>query len=268
MVYERDVDGNVTSIVGAAHEISERKAREEQVQLLMREVNHRAKNLLGVVQVIARQTAATDAQSFAERFGERVMALAASQDLLVENEWRGVDLGDLVRSQREHMADLVGERIKLDGPPLRVSAAAAQNIGMTLHELATNAGKYGALSCPNGRVEVAWRLAGTPPDDRLTIGWIERGGPPVAPPGRRGFGSTVIDEMVRRSLDAEVSFTLGPDGAEWHMDCPAANALEVAHPPEPVNPRVDPGSTDDGVRAGSNARRRENHNQLWKTVAS
>jgi two-component sensor histidine kinase len=124
------------------------------VRLLLREVNHRAKNLLSIVQAITRQTAARSREDFIERFTRRIQALAANQDLLVRNEWWGVDADDLVRAQLAHFADLVGSRIVVSGPRTRLNAAAAQAIGFTLHELATNAGKYRALSVSTGCVDV------------------------------------------------------------------------------------------------------------------
>src|SRR5690606_27147834 len=112
-----------------------------------REVNHRAKNLLAVVQAVARQTArGAEPAQFAEHFGERLAGLAASHDLVVGSEWRGVDLAQLVGSQIGAFRDLLGSRIRLDGPPVQIVPSAAQAIGMALHELATNSGKYGALS--------------------------------------------------------------------------------------------------------------------------
>jgi PAS domain S-box-containing protein len=205
-----------------AQDVTERKAHEEQVQLLMREINHRAKNLLSLVQAIARQAAAREPEDFIERFSERVRALAANQDLLVWNAWQGVDVGDLVRAQLAHFADLVGSRIAVHGPKLRLNAVAAQAVGLALHELATNAGKYGAMSVDASRVDVWWRLDG----DTFVMGWTERNGPPVSPPDRRGFGSTVVDSMAKRTLDGEVQLDYAPSGLVWHLTCPAANALE------------------------------------------
>ena len=205
-----------------AQDVTERKAHEEQVQFLMREVNHRAKNMLSLVQAIARQTAAREPEDFIERFTERVRALAANQDLLVRNAWQGVDVEDLVRAQLAHFADLVGSRIAVLGPKLRLNAVAAQAIGLALHELATNAGKYGAMSVDAGRVDVCWRLEG----DTFVMGWTERNGPPVSPPDRRGFGSTVVDSMAKRTLDGEVQLNYAPSGLVWRLTCPAANALE------------------------------------------
>ncbi len=208
--------------VCVAEDLTERKAHEEQIQFLMHEVNHRAKNMLSLVQAIARQTAVREPEDFIGCFTERLQALAANQDLLVRNEWHGVDVEDLVRAQLAHFADLVESRIVVRGPKLCLNAAAAQAIGLALHELATNAGKYGALSTDRGRVDVCW---GTNVD-KLTISWTERDGPPVSPPERRGFGSTVIASMVKGAVGGEVQIDYAPPGLVWRLTCPAANGLE------------------------------------------
>jgi PAS domain S-box-containing protein len=205
-----------------AQDVTDRKAHEEQVHLLMSEINHRAKNLLSLVQSIARQTAARDPEDFIDRFTERIQALAANQDLLVRNEWQGVDVEDLVRAQLAHFADLVGSRITVHGSPLRLNAAAAQAIGLALHELATNAGKYGALSVDAGRVHVGWRLDG----DIFAMDWTESKGPAVSQPKRRGFGSTVVEPMVRQTVNGDVHLDFIPAGITWTLTCPATNALE------------------------------------------
>jgi hypothetical protein len=126
--------------------ITDQKRHEEHIRLLLREVNHRSKNMLSLVQAVARQTLAARPECFIDRFVERIQALAANQDLLVKNSWKGVDLEELAKSQLAHFKDLIGTRIALKGPSLLISASAAQTIGMALHELATNAGKYGAQS--------------------------------------------------------------------------------------------------------------------------
>jgi two-component sensor histidine kinase len=188
----------------------------------MREANHRVKNLLGLVQVTARQTAAGHPEDFIGRFTQRVQALAANQDLLVQNQWHGASLEDLVRAQLAHFADLIGSRITAHGPTLHLNAAAAQALGLALHELATNAGKYGALSTDAGRIDVGWQLD----SDTITMSWTERGGPPVRPPERRGFGTTVIEAMAKQTVSGKVQLNYAPSGLEWRLTCPAANALE------------------------------------------
>ncbi len=211
------------TMVGTVQDITERKEREEKEHLLMREINHRAKNMLSVVDAIAHQTAARNPEDFVERFSERIQALSANQDLLVRNEWQGVDVADLIRAQLAHFAGLIGSRIAVHGPKLRLSAASAQAVGLALHELATNAGKYGALSTDAGHVDVSWGTDG----DTLAMSWTERDGPPVSAPKRRGFGTIVMEAMTARSVDGAVDLDYAPSGVTWRLTCPAANALEA-----------------------------------------
>ena len=214
--------GGQRLLVCVAQDVTDQKAHEEQVRLLMSEISHRAKNMLTLVQAIARQTAAREPEDFIERFTERIQALAANQDLLVRNEWQGVDVEDLVRAQLACFADLLGSRIIVRGAPVCLNAAAAQAIGLAIHELATNAGKYGALSVDAGRVDVCWHVDGA----AFAMTWSECDGPPVSPPERRGFGSTVIDTMVKQTLNGEVRLDYAASGVVWNLACPAANVLE------------------------------------------
>lgn len=216
---------------GILRDITERKSHEQQIELLMREVNHRSKNLLSVVQAIARQTAAGgDPQEFLKRFGERLRVLAANQDLLVNSGWQGVDIEQLFRAVLGHFQDLIGSRIHLDGPSVTIAAAAAQTFGMALHELATNAAKYGSLSGGQGEVRITWALLDSSMDRRFTITWQERGGPKIDSLGAPGFGTTVIERMSRLALNGDVSFDLDPEGLCWRLDCPADKVLEGGEP--------------------------------------
>jgi PAS domain S-box-containing protein len=219
----RDESGLPLRDTAVVQDITSRKEREEREHLLMREVNHRAKNMLSVVDAIAHQTAARNPEDFIERFSQRVQALSANQDLLVRNEWNGVEAEDLVCAQLAHFADLIGSRIAMHGPKLRLNPASAQAIGLALHELATNAGKYGALSTDAGRVDVRWGTEG----DTLTVSWTERDGAPVSAPKRRGFGTIVMEAMAERSVDGVVDLDYAPSGLTWRLTCPAANALEA-----------------------------------------
>jgi PAS domain S-box-containing protein len=225
----RDSDGRFLYAIRTQEDICERKRREEEREerekrehLLMREVNHRAKNMLSLVQAIARQTAAREPEDFIGSFTERIQALAANQDLLISNEWQGVDVKDLVNAQLAHFADLIGSRITVHGPRLCLKPASAQAIGLALHELATNAGKYGALSIDLGRVDVSWCIV----DDSFTVSWTERDGPPVSAPKRRGFGAIVMEVMAERSVEGAVKLDYAPSGVTWRLTCPADNALE------------------------------------------
>jgi PAS domain S-box-containing protein len=208
-------------VVGTVADITGRKQHEEREHLLMREVSHRAKNMLSVVDAIAHQTATRNPEDFIKRFSERIQALSANQELLVGGEWKGVDTEGLVRAQLAPFADLVGSRIAVHGPKLRLKAAGAQAIGLALHELATNAGKYGALSTNSGRVDICWATDG----DTFTMSWVERDGPPVSKPKRRGFGTIVMEVMTERSVDGKVDLDYAPSGVAWRLTCPAANAL-------------------------------------------
>ena len=219
-------DGRLLGTLGIAVDITERKRQEEQISLLMREVNHRSRNILTVVQAIARQTVVSEPADFLRRFDERVRSLAASQDLLVKSEWQGADLGQLIRSQFAHFADFIDTRITLNGPPLVVTVSAAQALGMALHELATNAGKYGALSNTNGRVSIDWSLEREGSEDMFAMSWRERGGPPLQAPEKKGFGSTVICRMAERSLGAKVELLFDHAGLSWQIRCLANEVVD------------------------------------------
>jgi PAS domain S-box-containing protein len=222
----RDAEGKVIAAVGIIVDLTERKRAEEQNLMLTREVNHRAKNLLSVVQAVARQTIGIDCPRGADRFNRRIAGLAASHDLLVKSAWRGVALDDLVRSQISHFRDLIGSRILLDGPLLRLRSGAAQSIGMALHELATNAGKYGALSKDWGLVRVIWQAVFKEDELCLIMRWSEHDGPPVKQPARKGFGHRVLVDMVEYALDADVRLDFTPTGLVWELAAPAENVLE------------------------------------------
>ncbi len=224
----RDAEGEPVNVIALVTDMTERKLHEEQVELLMREVNHRSKNLLAVVQAIASRTLATSPQDFIGRFGERVQALSANQDLLVKNDWKGASLDELILTQLAHFADLIGTRIELAGPSCVVSANAAQTLGMALHELATNAGKYGALSNKAGRVRVRWDIEQAGSEGAsFTMSWTEHGGPPAVPPVHVGFGSTVIGSMAEGNLCAKVEMAYAAPGFSWELRCPAREVLEA-----------------------------------------
>lgn len=220
------VDGKTEWVVGTNLDITEQKNRDSHVQLLMGEINHRAKNLLAVVMSVAHQTGGADHAEFMRKFSARIQSLAAGQDVLVENEWMGVQLDALVRAQLSHYKDLIGNRITIAGDLVHLSPAAVQTIGMALHELSTNAGKYGALSNDQGRIDIAWKKSLMAESERLVLDWRETGGPPVVSPTRTGFGSTVTGRMVTMSLDAEVTTDFAASGFSWQLNCPLQNVTE------------------------------------------
>ena len=215
-------DGRLTAIVPSGVDITDRKRSEEQVRLLMLEVNHRAKNMLGVVLAIARQTTSSSPGDFLSKLTQRIQALSVNLDLLVRNEWQGIDLAPLVHAQLAYFSEAIGTRIAIEGPDLRLTREAAQGIGMALHELATNAVKHGALSNEHGSITIAWSCD----RDVLTISWQEHDGPPVEEPTRRGFGTRVLENMIQRHVSGHVSLDYQPTGLRWELTCPASNALE------------------------------------------
>lgn len=225
----RDGDGTPVRYSGVDIDITERKRAEEHVRLLMNELNHRANNLLTVVQALAYQTAdSADAKAFAKRLTQRVAGLAASNSLLISGKWQGVELATLIRSQLAPFVVDLDRRVALAGPPLRLMPAAAQAVGMALHELATNAVKHGALSAGDGTIRVDWSVEERAGQAAFSMAWVEEGGPPVDRPRRSGFGRTVIERMIAQALEGSATLDFAPGGVVWRFSCPANRALEGA----------------------------------------
>jgi PAS domain S-box-containing protein len=211
--------GRVIGVAAIFRDLRQRKAVEERQALLAREVDHRAKNALAVVQTMLRLTRADDVPSFARAVEGRVAALARAQTLLAEGRWDGADLHSVLRGELAPF--LAGQRVELDGPPVVLPPGAAQPLAMAAHELATNAAKHGALSVPGGRVSVSWRVGGGPGTGVLRLRWAEAGGPPLpGPPARRGFGSRVLDGTVRGQLGGAVSLTWARTGLVCEIEVP------------------------------------------------
>lgn len=218
----RDIMGAIVGLSCAAVDITERKEGEAHLRLLMRELTHRSKNLLAVIQAMARQTArhVGSVDAFLTQFGARLQALATSHDLLVQESWYGVSLFELVRSQLGHYLDRVGTQVSLDGPTVVLKPEAAQSLGLALHELATNAAKYGALSVPGGHVAISWKRMPAVEGHGVEICWDEERGPKVKIPKQRGFGSMVIEQNLTRALDAEVTMNFSPTGLRCRIVIP------------------------------------------------
>jgi two-component sensor histidine kinase len=223
---EIGADGAPLRAFGANLDITERKRAEEQKKLLMAEVNHRSKNLLAVVQAIVQQTArGTDPATFATALSDRLHGLAANQDLLIKSDWQGIEMPDLVRAQLSHFKELIGTRILVEGPAACLTAAAAQAIGMALHELVTNAAKYGSLSTSEGRVRVSWQVLDSQ-DPSLHIQWIEEDGPRVSVPTRRGFGHMVLGPIAESAVQGKVEIEFLETGLMWKLNAPVSDTLE------------------------------------------
>jgi PAS domain S-box-containing protein len=219
----RNETGDIVGLTGASVDVTGRKEGEAHLRLLLRELTHRSKNLLAVIQAMARQTArhAGSIDAFLNQFGARLQALAASHDLLVRESWHGASLSELIRSQLAPYFDSTDGQVAIEGPDVALKPEAAQNLGLALHELATNAQKYGALSLPDGRVSITWARR----DHSLELDWQERLGPKVKVRRKRGFGSVVIERNLTRALDAEVELNFDPDGLRCHIVIPESQML-------------------------------------------
>lgn len=198
-----------------ARDITQKKASDDHISLVNRELSHRAKNLLTVIMAMARSTAteATSASAFTETLYARLYGLSRSHDLLVSNNWIGADLHNLVTQQLKPFVEGNSSRMSVTGDNILLPPAGAQCIGMALHELATNSVKYGALSVAGGSVKVSCEPV---PEGHL-VTWSEAGGPVVAPPTRRGFGAVVVEEMVSDWFGCQARLTFAPTGLTWSV---------------------------------------------------
>jgi two-component sensor histidine kinase len=226
----RNEAGAIVGLTCASVDVTERKEGEAHLRLLLRELTHRSKNLLAVIQAMARQTArhAGSTEGFLSQFGSRLQGMASSHDLLVRESWHGASLNELVQSQ---LAAYVGNgqsqqsQIVFEGPDVALKPEAAQNLGLALHELAINAQKFGALSVPDGRVSIRWGRHNGAEDKAVELHWREQFGPKVKARRKRGFGSLVIERNLARSLDAEVNLEFEPDGVHCRIVIPASQVL-------------------------------------------
>jgi PAS domain S-box-containing protein len=223
----RNEAGEVVGLTCASVDVTERKEGEAHLRLLLRELTHRSKNLLAVIQAMARQTAhhAGSIDGFLTQFGARLQALAASHDLLVRESWYGASLNELIRSQLAGYLDRSAGQVSIDGPPIALKPEAAQNLGLALHELAINAAKYGALSVPAGRVSITWSQPESTSGNAIALEWREQLGPKVKGRRKKGFGSMVIERNLTRAFDAEVNLEFDPDGLRCHIVIPASQVL-------------------------------------------
>jgi PAS domain S-box-containing protein len=219
----RDEHGEVVRWFGTGTDITEQREQAEQIRLLMMELNHRSKNLLTMIQALARRSSPGE-EGFIARFEDRLRSLALNQDILVRRAWREVPLDELVRLQLAFVHDAPGA-LRMDGPALSLAPRAAEIIGKALHELATNYLKHGALSADGGSVDIGW--SHRPDGTGLMLWWRESGGPPVVAPERRGFGSTLIRDVPRHSLGAQVSLDFNADGVCWELICDSSALAEV-----------------------------------------
>jgi PAS domain S-box-containing protein len=226
----RNEQGTAVRVIGVAQDVTQRRIAEAHQKMLLDELNHRVKNTLASVQSIAHQSrsGAQSPDGFYAAFNARLLSLSRAHDLLSRDAWRGAWLGELVTDTLAPYRGEGDDRIRLDGPPLRVRPNAAVALGMSLHELATNAAKYGALSRPGGRVTVEWREEAGSDGPLIVIAWRETGGPPVVRPSRRGFGSRLIERGLPRELGGTVELAFRPEGVACTIRVPLARSVSAA----------------------------------------
>jgi PAS domain S-box-containing protein len=221
----RDPDGRPLYAIRVVQDITDLKRAEARQKLLLDELNHRVKNMLSTVQSVAMQTrrTATDFDAFTKAFEGRLMALNRAHDLLTREIGTGALLHDLVRGTVAPYEDRAGQRFCFVGPPIRLGSEIAVTLAMALHELTTNAIKYGALSVPQGRINVEWRAE---PRGPLTIEWTESGGPPVSEPSQRGFGSELIERGLARQFGGTAAIEFHKDGLRCVITAPIPQPRE------------------------------------------
>lgn len=224
-----DGQGDVTAIFVEGYDVTERKRAEDHQRLLIDELNHRVKNMLAIVQGIAMQTLKGDAATPEARlaFEQRLGALAATHTLLTRENWGNVCIHNVVSESVKPFREGTG-RISVDGPQLDIAPKTAITLALALHELATNAGKYGSLSNETGTVTIRWEVTGEKGEEgsRLQFVWTENGGPAVEPPLRRGFGTRMIQRGLAAELDGVVNIDFKPAGIVCSVDAPLGR-LEV-----------------------------------------
>ena len=215
----KNAQGKVIGASKIARDISKRKRSEEQIAILAREAEHRAKNILATVQATVHLAQSDTADGLKHAIEGRIQALANVHRLFVQSRWAGADLYSLITQELSPYCQDGETRARIEGASLSLEPNAAQTVAVTLHELATNAAKYGALSVPEGKVQVEWSRAA----DKLVLRWTETGGPLVEPSKHRGFGMRVMESMIRNQLNGTLRFDWRPEGVACEIVLPAEN---------------------------------------------
>ena len=225
----RDKDNIIVGISKIARDITEQKLAQETQTLLLRELNHRSKNLLAVADAIVRQTArSTSPKEFVDRISRRLHALSINQDLMIAHDWRGADLAQIILWQLASVIDDHTNRVSLEGYPCVVSPRVAQALGLAIYELTTNALKFGALSSPEGKVRIRWQAEARNGSREFKLSWEETGGPPIVRPRKRGFGTAILENMVARSVLGSVTVTYPPTGLTWELVAPETGLTQAS----------------------------------------
>jgi PAS domain S-box-containing protein len=214
-------DGSVRKWLGMNIDINERKQVERDKELLARELSHRVKNTLAVVQSLAMQMDGSDSvEQYRDKFVGRLQALARAHSMLLDAHWRSADLNTLVDQALQAYRVDHPEVIEVDGEPVPLAPGQGPGLSLILHELGTNAARHGALSRPEGRVHVSWWVEGARHGTRLHLLWQEHGGPAVEPPKGKGFGTRLIDRACTHELEGDVELDYTPDGLRCEVVFP------------------------------------------------
>ncbi|MFN4062268.1 MAG: chemotaxis protein CheB [Paracoccus hibiscisoli] len=213
----RDPDSDSAYGTGLVRDVTEQRRWEDAQRWLIGELNHRVKNMLSIVQSTARQTQRTtdNVEAFADAFEKRLQAVSGAHSILTRRNWSGAELSELAQEALSSFSAMDGGQVRIEGPKVDLSADVTISFAMALHELATNAVKYGALSVPEGHVDVRWQVRD---DNRVVFQWIEQGGPPVTPPTRRGFGSRLIKDGIAMELGGEVALEFRTEGVRCTVE--------------------------------------------------
>jgi two-component sensor histidine kinase len=217
----RNQAGDIVGVINCFQEITDRKLADERQNLLINELNHRVKNTLATIQSIAAYTFRDGTGAEAPKWFEgRLLALSRAHDVLTQENWEGANLKDLIPKVAAPLNDEQANRFVINGPDVLLPPKLALSLSIALHELCTNAAKYGALSSTNGYIEVNWSVQDMGENRVFEIVWVERNGPEVTPPKHRGFGTRVIERTLAREHDAKVNMAFLPGGLRCEIGAP------------------------------------------------
>ncbi|MDG2525853.1 HWE histidine kinase domain-containing protein [Stenotrophomonas sp. HITSZ_GD] len=220
-------DGEVEAIAGSTRDITQRKQHEQHMQLLINELNHRVKNTLATVQSMTLHTLrnSADVADAQDKMEARLMALSDAHDILTRESWQGAELAEVARVAAAPHQITDGDRFDISGPVFMLDPRRAVALSMALHELCTNAAKYGALSVPAGRVRIHWDWLGEEEAGLLDLRWEEYDGPAVRPPERHGFGTRLVERGLKYDLGGESVLDYAPEGVTCRITMPAPKSV-------------------------------------------
>lgn len=221
-----DANGDVEAVLCVSRDVTQQREAERHIELLLHELNHRSKNVLAVIQALIRQSVPDPDAAFVTALERRIASIVRNQDLLILGQWTGAKVQEVIVSQTAAAGDVGEGRLLLRGDPdLRINPKAAEVLSLVVHELTTNAIKYGAFANRTGIVTVEWSVEGLSDDASFNLQWREAGGPEVAEPTRHGFGTVVIQRNPQLALRGDVTLRYAPEGLVWELKAPADAVL-------------------------------------------